>query len=102
MAAAAAMIVAGSVGFRFWNERREEAAAVAGIQGSIVLYNVQQWRVGAEWVAVHRRDDGRYVACGMTFTAISAPRNTLIESVVAYRMPEFCAATSDIVATTDP
>src|SRR5580658_4617307 len=70
------------------------AAICCILIGSVVLatilYNVKTIRVNNELVEVHHRPDGRYVACGITFTAVTESGNTRIQSAVRARLADLC------------
>jgi hypothetical protein len=79
------------------------AAICCILIGSVVLatilYNVKTIRVNNELVEVHHRPDGRYVACGITFTAATESGNTRIQSAVRARLADLCGPRDDVVST---
>lgn len=50
-----------------------------------------------EGVELHKLDNGRLVACGSHFTAISEPESGKLYSLTAMRLPTFCEPRDDVV-----
>jgi hypothetical protein len=65
----------------------------------MILCNVKTIRVDNELVEVHHRPDGRYVARGITFTAVTESGNMRIQSAVLARLAGLCGPRDDVVST---
>ncbi len=86
-----------AAGLYWYHQKQEIEREIEMLMASAMLYNVRNSLRSKEFVEFHWRPHGRIVACGLSFTAISGPDSSIIESVTPGRVPDLCSNQDDIV-----
>ena len=103
--AVVAVAAVAALGFGGWTwmalRERAEARDVQSLVAAAMAYNVKLIGLDEGTIEFHRRSSGVTVACGMTFTALSAPHNSEIVGVAPGRIADWCDERGDIVYVKD-